>query len=79
MNAPTRFALRGENATVVAHDTMEIAAEGPGTRVTYTADFAFKGLAKFVGPLLAPGAQAARRPRRAGARRGSGGGLARRS
>ena len=52
--APTRFALRGENATVVAHDTMEIAAEGAGTRVTYTADFEFKGLVKYAVPLLAP-------------------------
>src|SRR6476619_3095098 len=52
--SPTTFALRGENATVVAHDTMEIAAEGPGTRVTYSADFAFKGLAMSIAPLLAP-------------------------
>ncbi len=51
---PTRFALRGENATVTALDTMEIAAEGAGTRVTYTADFTFKGPAKYVAPLLAP-------------------------
>ncbi|MFC4785977.1 SRPBCC family protein [Nocardioides sp. MAHUQ-72] len=54
VKAPTRFALRGENATVVAHDTMEIAAEGAGTRLTYTADFEFKGLVKYVAPLLAP-------------------------
>ena len=54
LKAPTRFALRGENATVVAHDTMVIAAEGPGSRVTYTADFGFKGVAKLVAPLLAP-------------------------
>jgi carbon monoxide dehydrogenase subunit G len=52
--------LRGENSTVVAHDTMRFDAvpvgAGPdlGTRVTYTADFAFKGLTRFVAPLLAP-------------------------
>ena len=49
-----RFALRGENKTVVAHDTMEIEPHGTGSRVTYTADFAFSGVAKVVAPLLAP-------------------------
>jgi carbon monoxide dehydrogenase subunit G len=48
------FALRGENKTVVAHDSMEIAPLGDGSRVTYTADFAFKGIAKYVAPLLKP-------------------------
>lgn len=48
------FALRGENKTVTAHDTMEIAPHGTGSRVTYTADFAFSGIARFVAPLLAP-------------------------
>ena len=48
------FALRGENKTVVAHDTMEIEPHGTGSRVTYTADFAFSGVAKVVAPLLAP-------------------------
>ena len=52
--SPTTFALRGENATVLAHDTMEIHPEGAGTRVTYTADFTFKGVARFVAPLLRP-------------------------
>lgn len=47
--------LRGQNATVVAHDTMTLAA-GPagGTVVTYRADFSFQGLARFVAPLLRP-------------------------
>ena len=49
-----RFALRGENKTVVAQDTMEIVPSGTGTRVTYTADFAFRGVAKYVAPLLSP-------------------------
>ena len=50
----TRFALRGENGSVIARDTMELVPAGAGTTVTYTADFAFKGLAKLVAPLLAP-------------------------
>ena len=48
------FALRGENSSVVAHDTMEIEPHGTGSRVTYTADFAFSGVARVVAPLLAP-------------------------
>ena len=48
------FALRGENKSVVAHDTMEIVPTATGSKVTYTADFEFKGLGKFVAPLLAP-------------------------
>jgi carbon monoxide dehydrogenase subunit G len=48
------FALRGENKTVVARDTMEIAPSGDGTRVTYTAEFEFQGVARFVAPLLSP-------------------------
>ena len=48
------FALRGENKSVVAHDTMEIAPLGEGSRVTYTADFEFKGLGRLVAPLLRP-------------------------
>ncbi len=51
----TLFALRGENKSVVANDSMEIAAQGAGSRVTYTADFEFKGLGKLIAPLLAPG------------------------
>lgn len=48
------FALRGENSSVLARDTMKIEATGSGCEVTYTADFAFKGLARLVAPLLAP-------------------------
>lgn len=51
----SRIVLRGENATVVARDTMTfVAAPDGGTRVTYRAVFRFKGLARFVAPLLAP-------------------------
>src|SRR6478752_7726968 len=60
-----RLALRGENATVVAKDTMTFVRTvtgsgapgdraGEGTTVTYRADLEFKGLAKLVAPLLAP-------------------------
>ena len=50
----SRFALRGENSSVVANDTMEIAPLGAGSKVTYTADFEFKGVGKLVAPLLKP-------------------------
>lgn len=56
-----RFALRGENDTLVAHDTMTFVrgagsgrTAGEGTTVTYRAEFEFKGLAKYVAPLLSP-------------------------
>ena len=56
-----RLALRGENATLVAHDTMTFVrgagsgtTAGEGTTVTYRAEFEFKGLARYVAPLLSP-------------------------
>jgi carbon monoxide dehydrogenase subunit G len=60
--AGERFALRGENSTVVATDTMTFMrshslagdGEGEGTTVTYHAAFEFKGVAKLVAPLLSP-------------------------
>jgi len=47
--------LRGENATVVAQDSMTFVptAEG-GTYLTYLARFTFKGAARLVAPFLAP-------------------------
>jgi len=48
------FTLRGENDTVTADDSMEIAPVGAGSRVTYTAEFTFKGVTKYLAPLLAP-------------------------
>lgn len=48
------FALRGENKTVVAHDTMTFRPTPSGTEVRYVARFDFKGLTRFVAPLLAP-------------------------
>jgi uncharacterized protein YndB with AHSA1/START domain len=49
-----RIALRGENKTVIADDTMTFRTSGRGTEVTYTADFTFKGLTRFLAPLLKP-------------------------
>ena len=49
-----RIALRGENTTVIAHDTMTFRTSGSGTEVTYTADFTFKGLTRYLAPLLKP-------------------------
>lgn len=54
-----RISLRGENKTVVAHDTMtfrEVGSEATDTKteVTYTADFTFKGITKFIAPLMTP-------------------------
>ena len=52
---PTRFQLRGENKTLVAHDTMTLAPTASGgTEVTYHAEFVFKGLARLAAPLTAP-------------------------
>ncbi|HSE10920.1 MAG TPA: SRPBCC family protein [Nocardioidaceae bacterium] len=48
------FALRGENKTVVAHDTMTFRETPSGTEVRYVAEFDFKGPAKFLAPLLGP-------------------------
>jgi len=48
------FALRGENKTVVAHDTMTFRETPAGTEVNYVAEFEFKGPAKLVAPLLGP-------------------------
>lgn len=47
-----RIVLRGENKTVTATDTMTFAPASEGTRVTYTAEFTFKGLAVLLTPFL---------------------------
>lgn len=55
LESPRLIRLRGENSTVVAHDTMTLkpTSEG-GTHLTYEARFDFKGLARLVAPLMAP-------------------------
>jgi len=50
-----RIRLRGENATVVALDTMTLRQPQPGTtELTYRAEFTFKGLWRLLAPLLKP-------------------------
>jgi uncharacterized protein YndB with AHSA1/START domain len=48
------ISLRGENKSVVAHDTMTFTERGASTEVLYVAEFDFKGVAKYVAPLLGP-------------------------
>lgn len=52
--APELIALRGENSTIVATDTMTLSATPAGTRVTYRAAFTFKGGWKLAAPFLGP-------------------------
>lgn len=54
LRAPELIALRGENSTLVAIDTMTLEPAPGGTRVTYQADFRFKGAWKLVAPFLRP-------------------------
>ena len=49
-----RIRLRGENKTVVSMDTIAVRPAGAGTEVTYTAEFTFKGPARYVAPLFRP-------------------------
>jgi carbon monoxide dehydrogenase subunit G len=49
-----RILLRGENKTLTSVDTMTVRQAGAGTEVTYTAEFAFKGVARYIAPLLRP-------------------------
>lgn len=51
---PSLFRLKGTNKTVEATDTMRITAVGTGSEVTYIAEFQFRGVAKYLAPLLAP-------------------------
>ena len=49
-----RITLRGENATVVAYDTMTFDDTDGTTEVTYVAEFIFRGFARALAPVLAP-------------------------
>jgi hypothetical protein len=49
-----RIRLRGENKTLTSVDTMTFRQAGTGTEVTYTAEFAFKGVSRYLAPLLRP-------------------------
>ena len=44
--------LRGENKTVTAIDTITVQSMFDGTRITYDADFTFKGIAAIAAPFL---------------------------
>ena len=47
-----RVQLRGENKTVTAIDTITVEATPDGTRVTYDANFTFRGIAAVAVPFL---------------------------
>ena len=47
-----RIRLRGENDTVTAIDTITVKSVFGETRVTYEADFTFKGIAAIAAPFL---------------------------
>lgn len=49
-----RISLRGENKTVVAMDTITFRELSDETEITYTAEFTFKGRARFLAPFLKP-------------------------
>jgi hypothetical protein len=49
-----RFSLRGENATLVAHDEMTVRGDGSQTTVSYAASFELKGFRKIATVVLAP-------------------------
>ena len=51
---PTFFACRGINKTATAIDSMTFSESGAGTRIGYRADFEFKGIAKFIAPIILP-------------------------
>lgn len=44
--------LRGNNATVTAVDTITVEATATGSRVTYDAQFTFRGIARVAEPFL---------------------------
>ena len=46
--------LRGENASVIAHDTITVTAQPGGCLVTYRVRFAFQGWLRWAEPLLRP-------------------------
>ncbi|MFY9915922.1 MAG: SRPBCC family protein [Nocardioidaceae bacterium] len=48
----TKIALRGENKTVVANDTIVLSGDEHHTQVVYTAQFEFQGFVKYLEPLL---------------------------
>ncbi len=51
--APT-FVIVGQNSTTTSHDTIEVHPQGSGSVVVYTAVFTFRGVARFLGPVMVP-------------------------
>jgi carbon monoxide dehydrogenase subunit G len=50
---PNRIHLTGHNEQFDGHDVLGIRASGTGSEVTYTAEFAFSGAARFAAPVVA--------------------------
>ena len=50
---PNAVTFLGENATVISRDRITFESTADGTRVTYDADLALKGLLRIAGPVLA--------------------------
>lgn len=53
LERPTRIHLTGHNEQFDGHDVLGIRAHGTGSEVTYTAEFAFSGAARFAAPVVA--------------------------
>ena len=49
---PTFFSCRGKNKTATATDSMTFSEAGESTQINYRADFEFKGVVKFIAPLV---------------------------
>ncbi len=50
--APRRLVLRAENSTSISEDTIEVAARGTGSEMTYDARVTLKGPARLIDPVL---------------------------
>lgn len=53
LNPPSFVHFEGRNEQFTGHDRIRFEPSGSGTRVTYDADFAFKGASRFAAPLVA--------------------------
>lgn len=49
---PEFFSARGRNRSAMATDSMTFSESGEGTQIDYRADFAFKGIVRFIAPLI---------------------------
>ncbi|MDP3967992.1 MAG: SRPBCC domain-containing protein [Nocardioides sp.] len=49
---PTRFSCRGRNGTATATDHLTLSADGPHTTVHYRAVFEFRGLIRYLAPVV---------------------------